>query len=96
MLIQALNQNNRKSNVSLWNYDFTYNWTGVQRFPSTQYNPIEYRMDEYTPDSNRINTQLTRVFNTSFEMYLGIENETNYKQMNPIIANDDPFGEYFD
>jgi len=29
-------------------------------------------------------------------VYLGIENATNYKQMNPIIANDDPFGEYFD
>ena len=89
-------QSNRKSNGSLWKYDFTYNWIGEQRFPSTQYNPIEYRMDEFTPDINLINTQLTRVFNKSFEVYLGIENATNYKQMNPIIANDDPFGEYFD
>ena len=89
-------QSNRKSNGSLWKYDFTYNWTGEQRFPSTQYNPIEYRMDEFTPDINLINTQLTKVFNKSFEAYLGIENATNYKQMNPIIANDDPFGEYFD
>ena len=29
-------------------------------------------------------------------MYLGIENATNYKQMNPIIANEDTFGQYFD
>ncbi len=89
-------QSNRKSNGSLWKYDFTYNWIGEQRFPSTQNNPIEYRMDEFTPDINLINTQLTKVFNKSFEAYLGIENATNYKQMNPIIANDDPFGQYFD
>jgi outer membrane receptor for ferrienterochelin and colicins len=89
-------QSNRKSNGSIWKYDFTYNWIGEQRFPSTQNNPIAYRMDEFTPDINLINTQLTRVFNKSFEAYLGIENATNYKQMNPIIANEDPFGQYFD
>jgi len=89
-------QSNRKNNGSVWKYDFTYNWIGEQRFPSTQHNPIEYRMDEFTPDINLINTQLTKVFNESFEVYLGIENATNYKQMNPIIANNDPFGQYFD
>ncbi|HJN53892.1 MAG TPA: TonB-dependent receptor, partial [Flavobacteriaceae bacterium] len=89
-------QSNKRSNGANWKYDFTYNWIGEQRFPSTQNNPVEYRMNEFTPDINLINTQLTRVFNKSFEAYLGIENATNYKQMNPIIANDDPFGQYFD
>ena len=89
-------ESNRKSNGSLWKYDFTYNWLGKQRFPSTVNNPDEYRMDEFTPNINLINTQLTKVFSKSFETYLGVENLTNYKQMNPIIANDDPFGEYFD
>ena len=89
-------ESNRKSNGSLWKYDFTYNWLGKQRFASTQNNPIEYRMGEFSPEINLINTQLTKVFSKSFETYLGVENLTNYKQMNPIIANDDPFGEYFD
>ena len=89
-------ESNRKSNGSLWKYDFTYNWLGKQRFASTQNNPIEYRMGKFSPEINLINTQLTKVFSKSFETYLGVENLTNYKQMNPIIANDDPFGEYFD
>jgi len=89
-------EGNKKSNGANWKYDFTYNWIGEQRFPSTETNPIDYRMDEFTPEINLVNTQLTRVFSKSFETYLGIENATNYKQMNPIIANDDPFGEYFD
>ena len=29
-------------------------------------------------------------------MYLGGENLLNYKQENPILAADDPFGAYFD
>ena len=45
---------------------------------------------------NLINTQITRVFSDSFQLYLGIENLTNYRQENTIIASDDPFGRYFD
>jgi len=87
---------NKNSKGANWKYDLTYNLIGEQRFPSTSASPIEYRMDEFTHDINLVNTQLTRVFSRSFETYLGIENLTNYKQMNPIISNDDPFGPYFD
>jgi len=31
-----------------------------------------------------------------WEIYLGGENLTNYRQLHPIIAPDDPFGPYFD
>ena len=87
---------NKNSKGANWKYDLTYNLIGEQRFPSTENSPIEYRMDEFTPDITLVNTQLTRVFNKSFETYLGIENLTNYKQMNPIISSEDPFGQYFD
>ncbi len=30
------------------------------------------------------------------ELYAGVENLLNFKQDNPIIAADDPFGQYFD
>ena len=43
-----------------------------------------------------INSQITRVFSDSFEVYLGVENLTNYKQTDGIISNSDPFGQYFD
>ena len=87
---------NKNSKGANWKYDLTYNLIGEQRFPSTQNSPVEYRMDEFAPDITLVNTQLTRVFNDSFETYLGIENLTNYKQMNPIISSEDPFGQYFD
>ena len=87
---------NKNSKGANWKYDLTYNLIGEQRLPSTAGSPIEYRMDKFTPDITLVNTQLTRVFNKSFETYLGIENLTNYKQMNPIISSEDPFGQYFD
>lgn len=87
---------NKNSKGANWKYDLTYNLIGEQRLPSTVVSPIEYRMDKFTPDITLVNTQLTRVFNKSFETYLGIENLTNYKQMNPIISSEDPFGQYFD
>jgi len=40
--------------------------------------------------------QITRVFSKQFEVYLGGENLGNYKQLNPIISADDPFGSTFD
>ncbi len=43
-----------------------------------------------------MNAQVTRVFGERFEVYLGGENLTNYKQTNPILSSEDPFGEYFE
>ena len=42
-----------------------------------------------------VNAQVTKKIEM-LDIYLGVENLTNYKQDNPIIASDDPFGEYFD
>ena len=79
-----------------WKYDFTFNHVGEQRLPSTEANPIEYRLSEISERLNLINTQITRVFSDSFQLYLGVENLTNYRQKNTILASDDPFGDYFD
>ena len=42
-----------------------------------------------------MNAQVTKYFKR-WEIYLGGENLTNYKQDNPIISPEDPFSEYFD
>jgi outer membrane receptor for ferrienterochelin and colicin len=42
------------------------------------------------------NSQLTRAFSASFEIYAGVENLGDYRQLNPIIGADDPFGINFD
>ncbi|MFA6368726.1 MAG: hypothetical protein WCX10_09250, partial [Bacteroidales bacterium] len=39
--------------------------------------------------------QITHKFR-NLEIYVGCENMLNYKQTNPIISADDPFGKYFD
>ena len=79
-----------------WKYDLTFNHVGEQRLPSTETNPSEYQISEISERLNLINTQITRVFNDSFQIYLGVENLTNYRQKNIILATDDPFGDYFD
>lgn len=52
-------------------------------------------METMSPSYTLLNTQITKYFKR-FEIYIGGENLTNYKQQNPILASDDPFGEYFD
>ena len=42
-----------------------------------------------------INSQVTKKFKT-YDVYLGGENLLNYKQENPILGGDDPFGSNFD
>lgn len=79
-----------------WRMDFTYNWQGEQRLPSTSTNPTIYQLSETAKPYSIINTQLTRVLNERFEIYLGGENITNTTQEMPVIGSEDPFGPYFD
>ncbi|WP_104734645.1 TonB-dependent receptor [Hanstruepera ponticola] len=79
-----------------WKFDATFNWLSKQRFSSTVTNPAQYRLPEYSPTVGTINAQITKVFSSKFEVYLGGENITNVRQNNPILAADDPFGANFD
>jgi outer membrane receptor for ferrienterochelin and colicin len=79
-----------------WKFDATWNWTGKQRLPNTSTNPAQYQLKEFSNPFSRINAQVTKVFSKQFEVYLGGENLLGYKQDNPILASDDPFGAYFD
>lgn len=79
-----------------WKFDVTYNLIGEQRLPNTSTNPVQYQLSEYSDSYSLLNAQVTKVFSDKFEVYVGGENLTNYKQKNPILANDDPFGANFD
>ena len=85
-----------ENNHSQWKFDVTFNWLGEQRLPTTATNPLPYRLSDYAPSFATLNAQITRVFSKTFEMYVGGENLTNYKQANGILAADAPFGAYFD
>ena len=82
--------------IKQWKFDLTYNFIGEQRLPDTSTNPVEYQLGEYSNSYSLLNTQITKVFTEKFEMYFGVENLTDLKQKNPILASDDPFGESFD
>ena len=85
-----------ENNHSQWKFDVTFNWLGEQRLPTTATNPVAYRLSDYAPSFATLNSQITKVFSKTFEIYVGGENITNYKQENGILAANDPFGAYFD
>ena len=84
------------NDIKQWKFDLTYNFIGEQRLPDTSTNPVEYQLGEYSNSYSLLNTQITKVFTEKFEMYFGVENLTDLKQKNPILASDDPFGDSFD
>ena len=79
-----------------WKYDLTLQFIGRQRLPHTGDNPEEYRVGNFSPAYSLLNAQVTRVFRKTFEIYLGGENITDFRQDNAIISPGDPFGQYFD
>ncbi|MEN8224215.1 MAG: TonB-dependent receptor [Bacteroidota bacterium] len=83
------------TNLKKWQFDFTTQFNGISRIPGTETNPLEYQRSTSSPAYTIINAQITKYFK-NWDIYLGGENLTNYKQEDPIIAADQPFGEYFD
>ncbi|WP_321289170.1 TonB-dependent receptor [uncultured Sunxiuqinia sp.] len=79
-----------------WSFDYTINWQGENRIPNAVSNPQEFQRDGYSPDFFLMNAQVSKSFNEWFEIYVGVENLTGYKQHNPIIASDQPFSPYFE
>ncbi|MBS0010252.1 MAG: TonB-dependent receptor [Bacteroidales bacterium] len=84
-----------QSYLRKWQYDLTLQLNGPGRIPSTAENPMEYRREESFNPYALLNGQVSRKFKY-FEIYAGMENITNYRQEEPVIAASDPFGEYFD
>ncbi|MBD0777211.1 TonB-dependent receptor [Maribacter sp. ANRC-HE7] len=85
-----------RENGSQWRFDYTLHTLGEQRLPSTESNPEQYRLGDYSKPYSLMNAQITKVFNTNFEVYIGGENLSNYTQDNPVLGADDPFGANFD
>ncbi len=83
------------TNLKKWQFDFTAQLNGKSRIPNTAGNPVQYQMETMSPSYTLLNAQITKYFKR-FEFYIGGENLTNFKQQNPILASDDPFGKYFD
>ncbi|MDI1353377.1 MAG: carboxypeptidase-like regulatory domain-containing protein [bacterium] len=82
-----------------WQVDFTTQYNGAKRLPSTESNPGNYQREKFSPDFFNLLgqiTYLTKIGSANFNIYLGVENLLNYKQTNPIVASDLPYSKYFD
>ncbi|MFN5169205.1 MAG: TonB-dependent receptor [Cyclobacteriaceae bacterium] len=81
---------------SKWNFDLTVQWLGKQRLPNTASNPAPYRLTDYSDDYVLVNAQVAKDINERWSAYVGIENLTNFRLTDPIIAASEPFSPYFD
>ncbi|HAL52155.1 MAG TPA: TonB-dependent receptor, partial [Sphingobacterium sp.] len=81
-----------------WSVDYTLNVVGQKRIPSTAENPVEYQMPTASKAYATMNAQISKTFGKekNFTVYVGGENLSNYFQNMPILAADQPFGNYFD
>lgn len=89
-------QTKKSQNDKFWRMNATCTWTGAKRLPNTSSNPLEYQLPEYSPDFITINAQVSYAKEKHWEIYLGIENLTGFRQIQPILAPNEPFGTYFD
>jgi len=80
----------------LWKFDYTLNWQSQKRIPDTFSNPEAYQLAGESPSFFLMNAQVSKSWQKLFEVYVGVENILDYKQDNPILASDQPFGPYFD
>lgn len=79
-----------------WAFDYTINWQGKKRIPNTQSNPISLQLAEHSDPFVTMHAQISKSWKKKFDVYVGVENLLNYRQEDPILASDQPFGSYFD
>jgi outer membrane receptor for ferrienterochelin and colicins len=83
---------------SRFHFDYTVNFTGKKRIPSTAGNPPVFQQSEWSPSFVTMNAQVSKQFfkKNFLDVYLGCENVTDFKQKNLIISADQPQSNYFD
>ncbi|MBX7127438.1 MAG: TonB-dependent receptor, partial [Cyclobacteriaceae bacterium] len=79
-----------------WRLDYTVQWMGPQRLPSTKDNPVALQLSSWSDAYVLMNAQISKDFGARWSAYVGAENLGNFMVKNPIVAANDPFGPYFD
>lgn len=83
-----------------WKFDVTVQWNGKRRLPymGLTGEDMGHEMPSAStmaPSFYNLNAQITRTF-PKWDVYLGGENLNNFRQKNPIMGSNDPFGKQFD
>ncbi|MBC8314549.1 MAG: TonB-dependent receptor [Bacteroidales bacterium] len=79
----------------LWNFDLTGQLNGSARLPESDKLPEEFKQSSYSPAWFNLMAQVSRKIN-KFEIYVGGENLTNFRQPDPIRQYEAPYRPYFD
>jgi outer membrane receptor for ferrienterochelin and colicin len=82
--------------ASAWRFDATFNWHSTQRLPNTSGNTIANQRESNSPAYATVNLLIAKTFWQRLEVHVGAENLFDYRQPNPIISADNPFGNEFD
>ena len=91
---KALVNLNYSTRYDKWKFNVNLQINGPQRLPDMSGNAAA-DLPDYSPTYCMLNAQITKKFRR-WEIYAGGENLLNYKQKNPIIDAENPFGENFD
>ena len=85
-----------KTPLELWQFDVTLAINGGGRLPDPYVTADgSLSWDQRFKAYPQLQAQITREFR-HFSVYVGGENLTNFRQKNPIIGSDNPWGENFD
>ena len=83
-----------------WKFDATLQWNGPRRIPYLREGYVHTSYENmpiaYSPGFATLYAQVSRAFRSGWEVYLGGENLTGFRQTNPIISPNDPYSANFD
>jgi len=75
--------------------DLNIHWYGKQQLPNTKSNPTQFQRPDFSEAYTVLNTQFTYTFKR-VELYTGVENLFDFRQLQPILSWENPFSPYFD
>lgn len=84
-----------KTRNKRWEFDLTCSVFGRSRLPINSLTDSTQTTDNFSRIYPILNAQITHVYKR-WDFYLGGENLTNYRQADPIIDAENPFGSHFD
>ena len=80
---------------SNWSFNSIWQINSPSRYPNSEKLPTNLRRADKTPWLHVVNVLVQKTMK-SWEIYGGVENILNVRQVNPIMASDDPTNPFFD
>ncbi|MFH1005548.1 MAG: TonB-dependent receptor [Bacteroidota bacterium] len=83
------------TDLKKWQFDFTAQFNGSSRMPDQSKMPVKLRIPDDSPEYIILNVQITKKIKELY-IYLGSENLTDFRQMDPVTQPTMPYYKYFD